>query len=280
MSKRLLSRRPVVAFIVLACSFSWSVWLVVSQLTTDPNVQFVAQIPAGFGPAIAAATVVWATGGSLRAWVRDMASWRVTPRWYLAALGLPILFAMVESLVFALFVGSLDPTVLPQRLGFWVGSFLVALLLTGGNEEPGWRGFMQPRLQRSYSALTAAVIVGLVWTVWHLPLHVLLPALTGGFDGTSILSRIATVPLAILFAWLYNATDGSVLIAMLFHAGWNTSQSLIPAPFPDGTGAAEPDAGILWGARVVAVLIVVIGVIVVYERDSLAPTNRHTQQIG
>jgi len=280
MSRALLSRRPVISFVALTFAFSWSVWLVVSRVTTDPTVQFVAQIPAGFGPAVAAAIVVWASGGSLRAWIRDMAHWRVAPRWYLAALGLPLLFTAMESLAYALFVGALDPTVLPRRLAFWVGTFLLALLFTGGNEEPGWRGFMQPRLQQSHGALTAAVVVGLVWTAWHVPLHLLLPALTGGFDATSILSRVATVPLAILFAWLYNATDGSVLVAMVFHAGWNTSQSLIPAPFSGGSEPSQPDAAILWGARTLAVLLVVTAVLVAYDRDSLAPTTRYTGQTG
>lgn len=262
------SQNPVALFVVLAFAFSWSVWLFVALVTTDPDVQFVAQIPAGFGPVIAAAIVVRATGGTLRAWVRDMARWRVPTRWYLAAVGLPVLFAAIESLAYALFVGPLDPAALPGRFGFWIGSFFLALVLTGGNEEPGWRGFMQPRLQRSYGALTAAVIVGLVWSVWHLPLHVLLPALTGGFDTVSVLSRIVTVPLAILLAWLYNATDGSVILPMLFHAGWNTSQSLVLAPSPNGSGATEQAAGVLWGARVVAVLLVVALVLIACDSDS------------
>lgn len=227
-----LSRRPVASFVVITFLISWSIWFITARVTTDPTVQFLAQIPAGFGPAIAATIIVSATRGSVRAWVRHMARWRVAPRWYLAALGLPVLFAGVESLAYAVFVGSLNPSVLPQRVLMWVSGFVVALILTGSIEEPGWRGFMQPRLQQSYTALTAAVIVGFVWTLWHLPLHVFLPAISDGFATTSLLSRVATVPLAIVLAWLYNATDGSVIIPMLFHAGWNSSQTWFSRRFP------------------------------------------------
>lgn len=273
-----LSRRPVASFVVITFLISWSIWIIVSQVLTDTSMQFLAQIPAGFGPIIAAAILVSVTGGSLRVWIQDIARWRVAPRWYLAALSLPVLFTGVESLAYAMFIGSLDPTVVPQRLLIWVSGFVVALVLTGGIEEPGWRGFMQPRLQRSYSALTAAVIVGFVWTIWHLPMHVFLPELSGGFDTISLLSRAVTVPLAIVYAWLYNATDGSVIIAMLFHAGWNSSQSLILAPSLAESGATEPDAAVIWGARVVAVLVIVALLLIVYDYDSLAPDDCHTQQ--
>ncbi len=267
--------RPVVSFVAVTFLISWSVWFGASRLFSDPEVLFLATIPGGFGPAIAAAVVVSATGGSVREWVRDMAQWRLARHWYLAALGLPILFSGVESIAYATFIGPLEPTAVIQRLGVWAAGFVIALFLTGGIEEPGWRGFMQSRLQRSYSALTAALIIGIIWTVWHIPMHVFFPEPIGGFGTTALLSRAATVPLAVVYAWLYNATDGSIVIVMLFHAGWNSSQSLLLAPLPGESGTGST-AAVIWGARVVAVLVVVAVLLVVYGRDSLAPTDRHT----
>lgn len=272
-----IRHRPVVSFVVVTLLISWSLWFAASRLLTDPNALFIATIPGGFGPALAAAVVVSATGGSVREWVRDMARWRLPLRWYLAALGLPILFSGVESIAYATFIGPLEPTAVVQRLGVWAAGFVIALFLTGGIEEPGWRGFMQSRLQRSYSALTAALMVGVVWTVWHLPMHVFFPEPIGGFGTTALLSRAATVPLAVVYAWLYNATDGSVVIAMLFHAGWNSSQSLLLAPLPGESGTGSM-AAVIWGARGGAVLVVVATLLVVYGRDSLAPTDRHTRR--
>lgn len=37
-------------------------------------------------------------------------------------------------------------------------------------EEPGWRGFAQPRLQSKWSPLASAAILGLVVAGWHVPL--------------------------------------------------------------------------------------------------------------
>lgn len=244
-----------------------------SQTTSDPS--FFIILPGAFGPAIAAALVVSLTGGSLRTWLREMATWRVAPRWYLAALGLPILFAGAETVAYATFVGPLEPSVLPRRVVFWLVNFLFAMTLAGGIEEPGWRGFMQPRLQRSYSAVSAAVLVGLVWTVWHLPLHLFLPSLGGGaVEG--VFSRVATVPLAIVYAWLYNETEGSVLIAMILHGGWNSAQTLVPATGTAGAASTSYITAVLWSARLAALLAVVGLLLFVYNTDSLASNNQYT----
>lgn len=272
--QRRISRRPVVSFVAFTCAISWGIWFTLSQVLAEPSLLVV--LPGGFGPAIAAGLVVASTGGSLRAWVQDMARWRVAPRWYLAALGLPLLFTAGESLVYLVTVGSLDLSLLPQKIGFLTSTFLFALLLGGGNEELGWRGFMQPRLQRSYSAVTAAIVVGIVWTIWHLPVQLLFPSLSAMSPVDQVFMRVATVPLAIIFAWLYNSTDGSVIVAMLFHAGWNTSGILLPAPV---AGLSSETLLLVKGGRYATVLIVVGLLLVMYGRDSLAPGGKHTQRI-
>jgi membrane protease YdiL (CAAX protease family) len=83
-------------------------------------------------------------------------------------------------------------------------------------EEPAWRGFALPRLQAKYSAFVSSLILGALWGGWHIPLF-LIP---GSFQATLpfagfMLSAIAT---AFLFTWLFNHTNGSVLLAGILHA--------------------------------------------------------------
>jgi len=67
-----------------------------------------------------------------------------------------------------------------------------------------------PRMLVGRSALTAALIIGVLHTIWHLPLFI-----TG--DDPPITTALIIISGSVLFTWLFNNTKGSVLIAMLLH---------------------------------------------------------------
>ena len=77
-------------------------------------------------------------------------------------------------------------------------------------EELGWRGFALPRLQERYSPLVASAILGVLVVIWHVPLVLLgmLPAY----------ALFATFAFTIVFGWLFNNTNGSVLMTLIAHA--------------------------------------------------------------
>ncbi len=77
-------------------------------------------------------------------------------------------------------------------------------------EEPGFRGYALPRLQADRSPLVATAILGVVVAGWHLPL-----VLDGRLGWIGLVS---TVAITFVYAWLFNHTDGSVLLPVIFHA--------------------------------------------------------------
>jgi membrane protease YdiL (CAAX protease family) len=113
-------------------------------------------------------------------------------------------------------------------------------------EEIGWRGFLQPWLQRRHSALTAAVAVSAVWALWHLPLFGITPTYRAmpavGFVGFYLSLLVG----ALILAWLFIASRGSILVVAVFHAVFDiatntpTSTQLIPTLM----GAAVTIAGL------------------------------------
>jgi membrane protease YdiL (CAAX protease family) len=97
----------------------------------------------------------------------------------------------------------------PSWSTLFLESFIFSLIIALG-EEPGFRGFALPRLLQNRPAIAASLILGVLHTIWHLPL------LIAGEEPLIIIPIILSG--AIINTWLFNHTNGSVLIAMLLHA--------------------------------------------------------------
>lgn len=231
-------RQQIVAFFVLAVGISWMLWVpFAAGIIGSPQLATLFFFAGAFGPLLSAGIVTWLTGESLYEWASQVLKWRVQPRWYIAALSLPLLFSTVPlTVAFAALGNPLNLSVLIQRVPLVLMGIVFVFFLGGGQEELGWRGFALPQLQRSYSALGASLIIGVVWAIWHIPLY-----FTAWSNSTIPFPAylIALVALSIIFTWLYNNTGGSILLTMLMHASFNSVSGLVPfsgdtvtRPFP------------------------------------------------
>jgi membrane protease YdiL (CAAX protease family) len=255
---------PVAAFFVLAYALSWAVWI--PTALGSGGLATAGTIVGSFGPAVAAAVVLWLDGGSVREWAERIVRWRVAPRWYLVAVALPLVVVGLASVGIALLGSDVDLSTLRGRGSMVLASYLIVALVGGGNEEPGWRGFALPRLQERYAPVAATLLLGVVWAFWHLPL---LPVDTARLHGLAwlleegplvVLRVLNIVGFAFLLTWIYNRT-GSVLLALLLHAGINTANStLVPLPLEALAGDAYPTVllAVTVGVWVVAVALVAL----------------------
>ena len=185
--------------------------------------------------------------------LRRMVRWRVGLRWYAVALLLPVAISLAAA-VFNVLLGAQAPS--SGELGGWTSlwsTFFLLLLIPGIGgtwEEPGWRGYALPQLQTGHSALSASLILGVLWAFWHLPLMVV-----GEVHYSDIVFVIAWT---VVFTWVFNNTRGSVLLAMLMHATNNTISGSFFGPMFSGADSAR-DAWLfaaLWCATAVVVVIV------------------------
>jgi len=103
-------------------------------------------------------------------------------------------------------------------------TFLFVVFFAGGiNEESGWRGFAQTRLQAKFSPLVTAFIMWFCMVIWHIP-NDLLQYQQGGY----LMIRIVLYAcITILFTWMYNRTNGSILAVVIFHASMNSMNPLM-----------------------------------------------------
>jgi membrane protease YdiL (CAAX protease family) len=187
---------------------------------------------AGYTPTLSALLIAGLfPGGGARSVLRQVRTWRVGIGWYaIALIGPAILFLLDEAV--NLVLGGSPPQhwiVLPPFSGFLPGSlfFSVMGVLAGTiGEEFGWRGFAQPRLQKRYGALKASILIGLVWGTFHLWILPICHCMS--LTDVIVTQYLRLIATAVIYAWIYNSTKGSLFLVMVAHAAHNITVDLMP----------------------------------------------------
>jgi membrane protease YdiL (CAAX protease family) len=209
-----------------------SVIILIASLsqTAPPDLPLVTliliSIPAALLPAYVVSSAISGTEG-----VKKMLETLIKPkgkiRYYLIAL---ITFPIIHP-AGTVITNILDGnTLLPQisqikdvTLTFLITFFSVLLYSGGINEESGWRGFAQKRMQAKYSPLISNLILWFLMVIWHIPNDIIQYQ-----HGNYIFIRFVLYPcIAVLFGWVYNRTNGSILAPAIFHASMNSMNPLV-----------------------------------------------------
>jgi membrane protease YdiL (CAAX protease family) len=237
----MVKKYALVSFFFLAYLFTWSNWLpqaLNSRGVTSIQVPGLLTILSGYGPALAAIIVVSLAYGrqGLREIFGRLLRWRAGIQWYLIALFMPA-FVIVLAISINKWTGGTSPDFStagfpfgPAETPLWQKLIILFLVFTLGfdglGEEIGWRGFALPKLLEGRSALTSSLILGALWAIWHFPY-----ALTKGTFLSAVPLYwffINLLALSVIYTWIFNNTNGSLLLVLLFHAAGNTTSNLIP----------------------------------------------------
>jgi membrane protease YdiL (CAAX protease family) len=227
-------RKSILAFVVIAYAISWAIWLtgirVIDGLTGIEDERFAGFLLAGsFGPTAAALVVAGFTGGRaalvslLKRLIVVKVNWRVyiATFFLLPAIGLVFYLALGISSKIALWKIAVTMIALVP-----VNAFLSGIVFGVGpsGEEMGWRGFLQDRLHGRTSSVATAIIVGLVWAFWHFPAFGFADFRNGlSWSQFVVLYPISTILIAFIMGHLWRWSNGSLFMAMSFHAVLNTT---------------------------------------------------------
>jgi len=218
-SSRLIARHPVVAYFLATFTISWSGAFCVAapyilRHQTIPKLAGILMFPVMLlGPSLSSLTLTRLTDGpaGLRDLFARMRRFRFPARWYTTLL-IPPAAIFATLLLLRTF---LSPVFTPGF--FLVGTFFG--IPAGFFEEIGWSGFAFPRMSRTMNPLSAGLLLGLLWGLWHLPVI--------DFLGAASPHRRYLVPyffafiaamsaMRVLIGWAYTNT-GSVLLCQLLH---------------------------------------------------------------
>jgi len=250
-----VKRHPIITFFVLTYALSWTfeIPLVVQRDGIAGTQGLVLNILAANVPSVLAIvlTAMVFGRGALRKLLGRLLIWRVDPRWYLVVLGPAALAGGMVTL--NSFAGG---PAMSLGMPLLTAVIMLAFSIFPGSalgEEIGWRGYALPRLQARMSALSASLILGVIWGFYHLPLY---------FTGQAIrplslfpLFVVSTIALSVIITWMYNSTGGSLLLVVLLHATYNLPLTLLIAPLGNQMTLAF---SLFVGLLVVAAIVVVI----------------------
>lgn len=206
--RTVITRSPFISFVVIAYAWTWIFAALIDQSILFP-------LLALFGPAVAAIVIRIATlqtSGPLALTDKFRLSPALLPWGFLAVL-LPFALLFPVWLLHTGWCGAIDFKLNELSLL----SVVVAVLIIG--EEVGWRGFLLPYLLQRYSPGNCSLIVGIVWAVWHLP-NFLIPSYPH-YGLPFFAFTLMTIAFSMLFTWFHLKTDGSLVIAIIFHAALN-----------------------------------------------------------
>lgn len=213
-----MNRKKIITYVVITFAITYTFWWGLALLS-NRNILHSSQglftllfAIGGFGPTISAILLLPEKGP--RSVLRFIFSCQKNSFWYL------LLFCVIQAAVIGLSSMELNPQ-LPWYTAPVV--LLSATLVSGGNEELGWRGTMQPELEKKFPFPVAALITGCVWMMWHIPLWFI-----EGMSHQNIHFGLYCIYGLILSFWLavlYQKT-ASVFCCAIFHGFSNLMLSM------------------------------------------------------
>jgi membrane protease YdiL (CAAX protease family) len=188
--------------------------------------------------------------------------WRLGVGWYLfALLGIPAIYTIgiltVPGALASFTMPTIEWLLLPGLVGFFY------IMVFGGPlfEEPGWRGFALVPLQERWGPFAGSVILGLAWAAWHLTEYTspTFAATNGGLTAQGFGTfALVLISFSVIVTWVFNKTQGSLLLAIVLHTTLNWSQLLTSSLFP-AAGTNEVGPLIAFGSMAVVVTLATRG---------------------
>ncbi|PCR88973.1 CPBP family intramembrane glutamic endopeptidase [Natrinema ejinorense] len=242
----------------------WSVPIVAGWHAFEfPGIGFL--IVGGLGVTIGGVVMAWRVGGRTGLadlWGRLVGVRLIPGRWAVVMLALWPALALVGAAAAIVVDGATQPLSAAPLLDLLgdpialLGTLAAIFLLGPFHEEIGWRGYWLDRLQLRWSALTASLVLGVAWAAWHAPLFLMVGYFSSwDFAPDPAWFAFNVIVGAVLYTWLFNNANRSVLAAILFHfVGNATGQLLELSPRADGYQTVATTALVLvvllwWGAR-------------------------------
>ena len=221
----------ILRFFVLTFGVSWPLFVWATRLSGVP--QSVVLLVATITPSLVGLALMrWEDGHSgVVRFFSERFTWATSARWFAFAIGYFAAIKLAAAVLHRVIAGAWP------RLGDEPWFIIVAAIAIStpvqAGEEIGWRGYALPRMANRMGLGPSSLLLGVLWSVWHLPVFFLPGA--DKFGQSFPVYLIGTTTLSVAMAWLYANTRGSVLMTMLMHSAVNQTTGIVPSAVPGAT---------------------------------------------
>ena len=223
---------PIFAFFILSFVITWGfTFLFIYPLnfiyqmrSYDSFIGIMCVIAVGmqsFGPIFAAIITISIYNGKkgMKEFGKRLVNFKVKYYWYLCVLLLPVIVYSIP-IIGNIILGNLDSHSVfnVSSWGINASVIIINIIYAGIAEEPGWRGYAVPEMNKRFRPIVSGAIIGVIWAIWHLLLYIY-----GGRSWKTFPQFVFTVTvISCIYVWIYMKTE-SIPLMVIFHVMHNLS---------------------------------------------------------
>jgi membrane protease YdiL (CAAX protease family) len=231
--------KALAAFFLIACVPPWIGWSLLRFGVVPSTGAWQMLYLTGWAASAAGlvATHIEEGGRGVSRLLREAVRFAVPVRWWLFVLFVPVLAISTSALLYAGVSGKsvgFDPVSFAKSVA---PGALAAFMLGPFGEEFGWRGYLLPRLAHKMGVVSALLVVGVIWGVWHWPLLYQSVIAAPVLELVTLVVGIAYMSVVIGTVYL---RTGSLFLAMLLHWNINGMRDVAGQVFPGLPAGSDP----------------------------------------
>lgn len=221
-------------FFIVTFIWSWIFWILLAlasqgiiQIPSDILSKAIIPISAigAFGPLVGAIYAIHKEKGHVKKYLRRFTDLKLGWKAYV----FPILIFGVSTFI-AWFLpelfGEKRLNMLLPSIWIFIPCLIIMILVGGGQEEFGWRGYALPILEKKYGLWGANIVLGIIWGFWHLPLWFIIGTNQTymNFWGFIIIS----IGYSFIFSWIKNISGDKPFTGIYVHGIANAIIPIFP----------------------------------------------------
>jgi membrane protease YdiL (CAAX protease family) len=262
--------RRVALYIGITFAFSWTLWFLSYNINSIPeSINTIAVLAGGFGPVVGSfVAVLIYSNKSLIQWLQDR-FWSVPSLWWVAScFAIPVCIEAGRAMTMTALGSTLTPGQLLMYIRTNESALVVSLLfiifINGGQEELGWRGYLQPVLQQPLQQDQASIVIGIIWGIWHLPFYVFSGPGAGRGGALAFgIFILSSIFISVLLGRMFNGSGSSLPIVMVTHGLINYVHGLNSNLVVQGTHSYQFSLAAFPG------LLILITIFIIWDKYSI-----------